>query len=118
MAFAASLAASAAAPARAADAPATTTVVTRLGVSTTEFSCSTGDGRACHYLLVHALCNETFLAPGHKERTCTYSEAAPPFQLKSGERKTIANLAADFLYTMKVGTAPTLDDVLRNPIKH
>ncbi len=106
-----------AAPAIAADAPAPTTVVTRLGTSATEFSC-TGGAADCHYLILHALCNERFVAPGQKERVCSYSEAAPPFRIRSGERKTFGNLAADFLYTMKPGAAPTVQDVLNNPIKH
>jgi len=108
----------AAADAAAAGAGPATTVVTLLGTSSTSFSCVTSDGRDCHYLVVHALCNERFVAPGQKERVCTYSEAAPAFRLKSGERKTVGNLASDYLYTMKVGVAPTVDDVLRNPVKH
>jgi hypothetical protein len=108
----------AAADAVAADAAPSSTVVTRLGVSSTEFSCSDSAGRECHYLILHSLCNERFLAPGQKERSCTYSEAAPPFRIKSGERKKISGLAQDYLYTMKVGAAPTVQDVLREPIKH
>lgn len=113
----ASLATFAVFPAGAAGTPPATTVVTLFGTSSTSFSCVTSDGRDCHYLVVHALCNERFVAPGQKERVCTYSEAAPPFRIKSGERKTIGNLASDYLYTMKVGVAPTVDDVLRNPMK-
>lgn len=105
-------------PAIAADAPAATTVVTRLGTSTTEFSCTTSGAADCHYLILHALCNERFVAPGQKERVCSYSQAAPAFRIRSGERKTVGNLAADFLYTMKLGVAPTVQDVLNNPIKH
>ena len=106
------------AQAAAADAAPSSTVVTRLGVSSTEFSCTVSGGRECHYLILHSLCNERFIAPGQKERTCTYTEAAAPFRIKSGERRKISGLAQDYLYTMKVGVAPTVEDVLREPIKH
>lgn len=95
-----------------------TSIVTRLGVSTTEFSCDTNGVGDCHYLVLHSLCQEKFEAPGRKLRTCTYTEATPPFRIRSGERRTVTNLASDFLYTMKVGSAPTVDEVLRAPTPH
>ncbi|MFB9287394.1 hypothetical protein ACFFTM_03400 [Pseudoduganella plicata] len=94
------------------------TTVTRLGTSIMDVSCTVAAGGRCHYLFVTSLCQEKLLRDGTKERTCRYDQAVPPFQLRSGERKTVGGLPADFLYTMKFGAAPTMDECIRAPIPH
>ena len=94
------------------------TSVTRLGTAIIDVSCTVAVGGTCHYLFVTSLCQEKILPDGTKERTCRYDQAVPPFQLRSGEKKTIAGLPADFLYTMKFGTAPTMDECIRAPVPH
>lgn len=93
------------------------TVTTRLGTSTTTFSCSSTGLADCHYLILHSLCQER-IVNGGKERLCQYTEAAPRFQIGAGETRTVANLQQDYLYTMKIGSAPTVEDVLRAPVRH
>jgi hypothetical protein len=94
------------------------TTVTRLGTSSMDVSCTFALGGACHYLILTSLCQEKFLPDGTKERTCRYDQAVPPFRLRSGERKTVTSLPADFLYTMKIGSAPTMDECIRAPLPH
>lgn len=94
------------------------TTVTRAGTATTIFSCGRESSQACHYLILSSLCQEKLLADGIKERTCSYSKAVPSFQLQAGEMKTITNLPADFLYTMKLGRIPTFQDCITAPIPH
>ncbi len=94
------------------------TTVTQMGSATTTFSCSPTSGKVCHYLIVSSICQETLLAGGAKERRCTYSQAVPPFQLKAGEPKTITHLPADFLYTMRLDRAPTIEECIAAPIAH
>lgn len=94
------------------------TTVTHLGRATTTFSCGQGSSGGCNYLILVSLCKESLLADGTKERRCTYSQAAPSFQLKAGETKTISNLPADFLYTMKVGRMPTFEECVNSPMPH
>jgi hypothetical protein len=93
-------------------------VVTRLGVSTTTFSCGGVRPGGCHYLILTSLCQEKMLDERTKERSCSYKEAVPPFVLLPGEKKTVANLPADFLYTVKTGATPTVDEVLQSPTPH
>jgi hypothetical protein len=107
----------ASASAAAEPAPAGVTI-TRLGVSTTTFSCGAGNTGGCHYLILTSLCQEQMLDSSTKERTCKYKEAVPPFTLMPGEKKTVGNLPSDYLYRMKTGTAPTVDDVLKSPMSH
>ncbi|WP_146171858.1 hypothetical protein [Pseudoduganella armeniaca] len=102
----------------AAGTPALMTTVTQLGKSTVELSCAAASSASCHYLFLSSLCQERFLANGVKERACRYMEATPPFQIRPGERKTVTDLPADFIYTMKLGAAPTADECLRSPIPH
>lgn len=94
------------------------TTVTQLGKSTVDLSCGSTSPAACHYLFLSSLCQERFLADGTKERTCRYAQATPPLRIGAGERKTVTDLPGDFIYTMKLGTAPTADECLRNPIPH
>lgn len=93
-------------------------VVTRLGVSTTTFGCGIGNAGVCHYLILKSLCQEKMLDARTKERTCSYTEAVPPFKLLPGEKKTVADLPADYLYTMKMNATPTVDEVLKSPSPH
>jgi hypothetical protein len=93
-------------------------VVTRLGVSTTTFGCGEGNLGICHYLILKSLCQEKMLDTRIKERTCSYMEAVPPFRLLPGEKKTVGNLPADYLYTMKMNATPTVDEVLKSPSPH
>jgi hypothetical protein len=93
-------------------------VVTRLGVSTTTFGCGEGNLGICHYLILKSLCQEKMLDTRTKERTCSYTEAVPPFRLLPGEKKTVGNLPADYLYTMKMNATPTVDEVLKSPSPH
>jgi hypothetical protein len=93
-------------------------VVTRLGVSTTTFGCGEGNLGICHYLILKSLCQEKMLDTRTKERTCNYMEAVPPFRLLPGEKKTVGNLPADYLYTMKMNATPTVDEVLKSPSPH
>lgn len=110
-------AASCASSADAADTVAPVSITTRLCTSTTTFSCNPQGLEDCHYLILHSLCQER-IADGRKERHCLYTQAAPPFQIGAGQTRTVANLQQDFLYTMKIGSAPTVDDVLRAPLRH
>jgi hypothetical protein len=52
-----------------------------------------------------------------KERSCRYTEAAR-FTLIPGQKKTVSNLPADFLYTMKMNGDPSAQDVLNAPVPH
>jgi hypothetical protein len=101
-----------------ADVPQPYQVITRMGVSTTTFFCSAGNTSACHYLILKSLCQERMLDDRTKERTCHYTEAAPPFKLLPGEKKTVGNLPADFLYAMKPNATPSVDEVLKSPAPH
>lgn len=92
--------------------------VTRLGSVTTTFSCGAMSTGACNYLILNTLCQEKMLGNGMKEKTCRYTEAVPAFQIKQGESKSIANLPADYLYSMKVGAVPTIEDCMKAPIPH
>ncbi|CAH0292508.1 hypothetical protein SRABI118_04120 [Massilia sp. Bi118] len=91
------------------------TTTTRLGISATTFSCS-GTG-SCHYLLLNSLCQERMLDGATKERSCRYTEAAR-FRLLPGQKKTVANLPADYLYGMKMNGDPSAQDVLNAPVPH
>jgi hypothetical protein len=93
-------------------------VITRMGVSTTTFGCGAGNASACHYLILKSLCQERMLDDRTKERTCHYTEAVPPFKLLPGEKKTVGNLPADFLYAMKPNATPSVDEVLKSPAPH
>jgi hypothetical protein len=93
-------------------------IVTRLGVSTTTFGCVEGNIGTCHYLILKSLCQEKMLDHRTKERTCQYMEAVPPFKLAPGEKRTVGNLPADYLFTMKVNATPTVDEVLKSPSPH
>jgi hypothetical protein len=93
-------------------------VVTRLGVSTTTFSCGLTNLFGCHYLILTSLCQEKMLDSRTKERTCSYKEAVPPFALLPGEKKTVGNLPADFVFASKGGSTPTVGEVLRAPTAH
>ncbi|WEF31370.1 hypothetical protein [Pseudoduganella chitinolytica] len=104
--------------AAAAPLPPAVTTVTHLGKSTVDLSCGRTSAAPCHYLFLSSLCQERFLADGTKERTCRYAPATPPLQILPGERKTVTGLPGDFIYTMKLGKAPTADECLRNPIPH
>lgn len=101
-------------------APAATSVttVTQLGKSTVDFACAHASSESCHYLILSFLCQERFLANGVKERTCRYAEATPRFQIQPGGHKTVTDLPADFIYTMKPGAAPTADECIRAPMPH
>jgi hypothetical protein len=101
-----------------ADVPQPYQVITRMGVSTTTFGCGAGNAFACHYLILKSLCQERMLDDRTKERTCHYTEAVPPFKLLPGEKKTVGNLPADFLYAMKPNAAPSVDEVLKSPAPH
>jgi hypothetical protein len=92
-----------------ADAPALATTTTRLGNATTTFSC--GGMGSCHYLLLNSLCQEKMLDSATKERSCRYTEAAR-FTLLPGQKKTVANLPADYLSKMKPNQDPTPQEVL------
>ena len=92
--------------------------VTRLGTSTMQVSCGARSTQACHYLVLKSLCQERLTDDGGKEKTCRYMEAVPPFRLAPGERKTVAKLPSDFIYTMKPGMAPTAAETLAAPIAH
>lgn len=92
--------------------------ITRIGGVTTEFLCKSSPTGVCNYLILSSLCDDKLLADGTREKTCRYSQAAPPFQLKRGEKKAVANLPADFVYTMKADAAPTPADCLNSPIPH
>jgi hypothetical protein len=94
------------------------TTVTRFGSVTTTFSCGSNNPAACNYLILNSVCQEKLFDNGMKEKSCRYTEAVPPFQIKAGESKTIANLTADYLYTMKVGAVPSSDDCLKAPMPH
>ena len=93
-------------------------IVTRLGVSTTTFGCGVGNVGVCHYLILKSLCQDRMLDDRTKERTCSYIEAVPPFKLLPGEKKTVGDLPADYLYTMKMNATPTVDEVLKSPSPH
>jgi hypothetical protein len=92
--------------------------VTRLGTSTMQVICGARSNQDCHYLILKSLCQERLTDDGGKEKTCRYMEAAPPFRLAPGEKKTVANLPSDFIYTMKSGKAPTAAETLAAPIAH
>lgn len=92
-------------------------VTTRLGVTNATFSCNAGNAGDCHYLLLYSLCQEKFLDDGQKERSCRYKEATPRFQLAPGEHKTVTALVSDFLYATKVGSAPTVEECVRAPLR-
>ena len=91
------------------------TSVTRLGVSTTTFSCGRNLG-ICNYLVLTSLCQDKLLDNGVKEKTCRYTLPVPPFRLLPGQRTTVSNLPSDLLYTMKVNAAPTPADVVNSPV--
>lgn len=93
-------------------------IVTRLGVSTTTFACGAGNLGVCHYLILKSLCQDKMLDERTKERTCSYIEAVPPFKLLPGEKRTVGDLPADYLYTMKMNATPTVDEVLKSPSPH
>jgi hypothetical protein len=93
-------------------------IITRMGVSTTTFVCGEGNLGTCHYLILKSLCQEKMLDSRTKERICSYTEAVPPFRLLPGEKKTVGNLPADYLYTMKMNATPTVDEVLKSPSPH
>lgn len=95
-----------------ADAPALATTTTRLGSATTTFAC--GGTSSCHYLLLNSLCQEKMLDSAIKERSCRYTEAAR-FTLLPGQKKTVANLPADYLFKMKPNGDPTAQEVLDAP---
>jgi predicted small secreted protein len=118
LAAAALAACCATASAAGADVPQPYQVITRMGVSTTTFGCGAGNAVACHYLILKSLCQERMLDDRTKERTCHYTEAAPPFKLLPGEKKTVGNLPADFLYAMKPNATPSVDEVLKSPAPH
>ena len=94
------------------------TTITRLGKATTAFTCGRGTSGACNYLILNSLCQEALLADGTKERKCRYVHAVPPFQLKAGESRTVANLPADYLYTMKGDRMPTIEECVAAPMAH
>jgi hypothetical protein len=94
------------------------TTVTRLGKATTAFTCGRTSGGVCNYLILNSVCQEALLADGTKERRCRYAQAVPPFRLKAGETKTVANLPADFLYTMKGDRMPTAEECVAAPMAH
>ena len=94
------------------------TTVTRLAKATISFSCGHGSSGACNYLILNSVCQEALLADGTKERTCRYVQAVPPFRLKEGETKTVTNLPADFLYTMKGDRMPTAEECVAAPMAH
>jgi len=93
-------------------------IVTRMGVSTTIFGCGVGNVGVCHYLILKSLCLDKMLDERIKERTCSYTEAVPPFKLLPGEKRTVGDLPADYLYTMKMNATPTVDEVLKSPSPH
>jgi len=93
-------------------------IVTRLGVSTTTFGCGAGNIGVCHYLILRSLCQDKMLDERTKERTCSYTEVVPPFKLLPGEKRTVVDLPADYLYTMKMNATPTVDEVLKSPSPH
>ena len=93
-------------------------IVTRLGVSTTTFGCGPGNVGVCHYLILKSLCQDKMLDKRTKERTCSYIPAVPPFKLLPGEKRTVGDLPADYLYTMKMNATPTVDEVLKSPSPH
>ena len=115
--FLAAVLVGAASSAGAADTVPPVSITTRLGTSATTFSCNPGGLGECHYLILHSLCQER-IVNGQKERHCQYTQAAPRFQIGEGQTRTVANLQQDYLYTMKVGSAPTVDEVLRAPLPH
>ena len=98
-----------------ADATIVATTTTRLGNSTTTFSC-VGLGN-CHYLLLNSLCQEKMSDKVAKERRCAFTEAAR-FTLLPGQTKTVADLPSDFLYAMKMNSDPTPQEVLNAPVPH
>jgi hypothetical protein len=98
-----------------AEEPVLATTTTRLGNSTTTFSC--GGLGICHYLLLNSLCQEKMLDKVIKERSCRYTEAAR-FTLIPGQKKTVANLPADYLYKMKMNEDPTAQEVVDSPVPH
>lgn len=93
-------------------------IVTRLGVSTTTFGCGAGNTGVCHYLILKSLCQDKMLDERTKERTCSYTEVVPPFKLLPGEKRTVGDLPADYLYSMKMNATPTVDEVLKSPSPH
>lgn len=93
---------------------ATTTTV--MGKALTQFTCGRG-GPSCHYLILTSLCSEKMDKDGTKTRTCEYSTAVPPFELKPGETKTVTGLPSDAIYKQTVGKPPTVSDCINNPTK-
>jgi len=92
--------------------PALASTTTRLGTATTTFAC--GGTSSCHYLLLNSICQEKMLDSAIKERSCRYTEAAR-FTLLPGQKKTVANLPADYLFKMKPNGDPTAQEVLDAP---
>lgn len=92
--------------------------ITRMAVVQTEFTCTASPTGVCNYLILTSLCNDNLLAGGVKEKKCRYTEAVPPFQLKQGEKKLVANLPVDYIYQMKTDSTPTASDCLSAPTPH
>jgi hypothetical protein len=93
---------------------ATTTTV--MGKSMIQFACG-ARGPSCHYLILTSLCNEKMDKDGNKTRTCEYSMAVPPFELKPGETKTVTGLPSDAIYKQTVGKPPTVSDCMNDPTR-
>ena len=89
-----------------------------MGSSTLEVSCLSGIGGTCNYLILSPLCEDKDLGEGKKQKTCHYTAAAPLLKVKSGEKKSLANLPGDFLYCVKYNAIPTATDCINNPIQH
>jgi hypothetical protein len=93
---------------------ATTTTV--MGKSMSQFTCG-ARGPSCHYLILTSLCSDKMDKDGTKIRTCEYSMAVPPFELKPGETKTVTGLPSDAIYKQTVGKPPTVTDCMNDPTK-
>ncbi|MFZ6861427.1 hypothetical protein ACO0K7_02210 [Undibacterium sp. Ji67W] len=89
-----------------------------IGTSTLEVSCLSSIGGTCNYLILSPLCEDKDLGEGKKQKTCHYTAAAPLLKVRSGEKKSIANLPGDFLYCVKYNTIPTAMDCINNPVQH
>jgi hypothetical protein len=87
-----------------------------MGKSMIQFACGS-HGPNCHYLILTSLCSEKMDKGGNKTRTCEYSTAVPPFELKPGETKSVTGLPSDAIYQQTVGKPPTVSDCINNPTR-